>query len=268
MKIIRFTCLNIANIISIILSSRMRRVLQYVSDLHVDSYPMGKHPLFLNKVSDTLLICGDIGSPKHPNYALFCKYLSNEFNKIFVVPGNHEYDLSSCYCPTKVKESKQILKDILADHKIGLLDNSHYEIDKDVFIYGATLWSNPDENSVDYMNRRFDNERFQEHKKQHKIEVEMIEKFIQENYSKKIILGTHMCPTPRLIEQKYYTKQGKPSQWFSTDLESKFMLENGPVIACIAGHTHSNYETTINGVFCAVNADHKDGIMNTKCIMY
>ena len=234
----------------------MKRTLQYVSDLHVDRFSIGILPK-LNIQSNNILICGDLGSPKHQNFSLFCNYLKNEFDKVFFVPGNHEYDTSSCFCPKKVQEYKPYLLEILDKYNINNLDCRHYNLDKNTIIGGCTLWSNP------MNNMNVSHERFTQHKTLHNLEVNWIKDLIKNNSNKQIIIGTHFCPSPKLIETKFY-KNNQPSDWFHTNLE-QIMVK--PVIGWFAGHSHSNMKLKINNIVCGINAYHKDKI-NSDVFLY
>jgi hypothetical protein len=226
----------------------MKRVLQYVSDIHVDYLHHSKLPR-LKALSPHLLICGDIGNPKHPNFSTFLKNIKSDFDKIYFVPGNHEYDTSSCFSSTKAVEFKSFLYENLDKYNINLLDCSHYEIDKDTVIGGCTLWSNPSKNLYN-----ISKERYNEHIMLHRFEKDWLSAFINKYSNKKIIIGTHFVHTPKLIEKKYYINN-EPSDWFHTNLEE---MIKSPVIGWFCGHTHSNIEININDVICGVNYGFKE----------
>ena len=116
----------------------MRRILQYVSDIHVDNLPIDRIPI-LKAVAQDLLICGDIGDPRHKNFSTFLKNIQPDYNRIFVVPGNHEYNTSSCFSSKNAIQMRPYLYEALDKYNINLLDCSHYELDKDIIIGGCTL---------------------------------------------------------------------------------------------------------------------------------
>jgi hypothetical protein len=62
---------------------------QYISNLHLDLYPLG---LFdIDAIAPYLLLAGDIGNPYQKKYELFLENISKKFEKIFIISGNHEY---------------------------------------------------------------------------------------------------------------------------------------------------------------------------------
>jgi hypothetical protein len=223
----------------------MRKSLQYISDLHIDRLPIGKIPK-IKPISETILISGDIGSILHPNFKYFFKYLNNEFHRIYFVPGNHEYDTSSCFSQIKYNIYQPQLEDLAKSHNINLLNCQKYNLDDNTIIAGTTLWSNPDYK----LNHQSDNE-FNKHITQHQQEVQWLKNLINNNPNKKIIIGTHFVPTVKLIEPKYYINN-KPSKWFYTNLE---YLIKEPIIGWFCGHSHSNIITHINNVKCGINID-------------
>lgn len=226
----------------------MRRALQYISDLHVDY--LNKVPK-LRPIAADLLICGDIGDPRHKNFSTFLKNIQGDFSRIFLIPGNHEYDTSSCYSNKKVIELRPYLYEALDKHHINLLDCTHFELDKDVIIGGCTLWSNPLKNLYNITK-----DRYEEHLKIHKLEKKFLQELINNNKQKKLIIGTHFVHTPQLIEKKYYINN-QPSDWFHTNLEE--MIKE-PIIGWFCGHTHSNIKININKVTCGVNHGFKEEV--------
>lgn len=226
----------------------MKRILQYVSDLHVDYLPAYKIPK-LKACAPNLLICGDVGHPRHQNFSTFFKNIKSDFDKIYFVPGNHEYDTSSCFCSKKAVEMRPFMYEVLDKYNINLLDCCHYKLDKDTIIAGCTLWSNPSKNLYN-----ISKERHNEHIMLHRFEKDWLSAFIKKYSDKKLIIGTHFVHTPKLIEEKYY-KNNEPSDWFHTNLES--MIES-PIIGWFCGHTHSNIKININDVACGVNTGFKE----------
>lgn len=71
--------------------------IRYFSDLHLEFIKPHKIQNFLKNISpgiDEICICaGDIGNPLHSDkhYDIFMNFISKNFKKTFVIPGNHEY---------------------------------------------------------------------------------------------------------------------------------------------------------------------------------
>jgi len=230
-----------------------KNTLQYLSDLHIDRLPIGKFNKILPKSPD-ILLCGDIGNPKHKNYELFLEYLKYNFNRVFIVPGNHEYNTSSCFSQKQYNIHKPILDELFYKYNIYNLDCEHYNLNNNTIIAGATLWSNPD-----YNNRRLRYNTYNNHINKHKKDLDWINNLINKT-NKKIIMATHFIPTMKLIEPRFYDKYtNKPSKWFYTDLE---YLIKDPIIFWIAGHSHSIIDIKINNITCTINVNCESKILS------
>jgi Icc-related predicted phosphoesterase len=208
----------------------------YVSDVHVDCYQKNELYPIVNKTSNYLLVAGDIGVADHPNVDKFLSHISFLYNLVFIVPGNHEYDLGLQWKNEQVNKYTPILQNICNKYEnIWLLNGNVSYMIEGVPIIGTTLWTDSQfYKSIDHNN---------EHKKQ----VEWLSKEISKN--KNIIVITHHLPSKQLMDKKYLTHPTLPGYY--TDLE---YLIKPPVKAWICGHSHSRLNKIINGVYCGVNA--------------
>ena len=113
--------------------------LQYISDLH-ENYPLVK------PIAEYIAIIGDVTSPFDSNYEKYLSYLSQNFQAVFVVMGNHEYYGSIFKDAEKKMEEKcnQFTNVFLLNNKSVLVNGT--------LIVGSTLWSNINEESFIYLN--------------------------------------------------------------------------------------------------------------------
>lgn len=225
-----------------------RHVLQYVSDLHVDMKPEGYVP-DIKVDSDKLVICGDIGIPTHTNFELLFENVSKKFERVYFVPGNHDYDSGPLFESKKYNKYSPIIEYFCNKHKnIYCLDNKTVDIDDTYTLAGSTLWSRP---VLDWSKHNYF-DKYHRHLKEHENSVRWIQDVIAKtDGDKKLIIATHFVPSYALIENKYRTGGKTRSSWFYTELE--FMI-NMPVHAWICGHTHSRLSMYINNIYCGVNA--------------
>jgi len=216
---------------------------QYCSDVHVDTYKYFSDVPTIIPNAPNLLIAGDLGVPTHKNVYKFLKMTSNNFNMVYYTPGNHEYDCSVVFDERKYYRYKQQIRQLcnLFDNVI-LLDNNSYEHNDDIVIIGTTLWSKPLTIFTDEHKRHFN---------EHLEAVNFIEQSKKQFFNKKIILLTHFIPTKKLIEPKYLSRGENTTSFFATNLEH---IITKPIVACVAGHSHSCLETTVNGIPCMLNA--------------
>ena len=104
---------------------------QIVSDMHIDINSWSKSNLLIKGSAELLIIAGDIA---HNNYYAYMEYLTllkKNYNKIIVVPGNHEYygdDLNN---------SLSFLKE---ENDIVIGNNVKYIYNNQIFFL-STLWS-------------------------------------------------------------------------------------------------------------------------------
>jgi hypothetical protein len=237
---------------------RKKHTLQYISDLHVDIH---KTIPKINVKSKYLAICGDIGNPKSRYWDETMCDVSKKFEKIFFVPGNHDYDLGCIYKKENDKYWTPIMSEICNKYKnIYLIDKTeHFLEEENIIIGGCTLWSD-----ISLYNKIMERNYYEESMKEHKSQVKWLSEFIKKNPNKKKVVLTHFVPTFKLIEEKYKKMYPKKINFFATNLEN-LMCES--IIAWLSGHTHSVIDHKINGVYCGINAYGYEKRENTDCVI-
>jgi predicted MPP superfamily phosphohydrolase len=200
--------------------------LQYISDIHLEKR------LIIPTIpvaGNYLALLGDIGSPYKDSYKEFLKYTSDNWEKVFLISGNHEYYQKGKYNQEDVDEQiKNVVK---------LFKNVYY-LNQDVYtlynynIMGCTLWSTPYIKHTKHLNWLKNN---------------------INNYNKVIVL-THFLPSYKLILPKFINHN---PTYYASDLE---YLIKEPVKWWLCGHTHINHTTTINSIDVCVNAYGHDDI--------
>lgn len=228
--------------------------IQYVSDVHVDykNYIPNIKP-----EAKYLVVCGDLGVPTHDNVKKFININSKQFERIFIVAGNHDYGCSAVYNDKHIDFYKKTLQNECNIYdNVHFLDKTHYALTQNIMIAGTTLWS-----SSKYI---LDSIRRIDHNNEHRDNVKWIEMICNVYPNKQIIMATHYVPTFQLIEPKYLKHGIKNTSVFATDLEH---LIKKPIAGWLCGHTHSVLEKEINGVYCGVNAlGHSNNECETKII--
>jgi predicted phosphodiesterase len=127
----------------------------YVSDLHLETRNNENRNKILSKIIKSkdktryVLICGDLGYPFEPYYFVFLEKLSQVFEKIFLIAGNHEY-----YKPKEkkfdlngLKEWIEYVNNYIRENKpenVIFLQDTYYELDNGVILYGSTYWTDGD----------------------------------------------------------------------------------------------------------------------------
>ncbi len=203
--------------------------LQYISDIHLEKH--SSFPLIKPK-SNYLALLGDIGHPRKSLYNDFLKYCSINWNKVFLISGNHEHYGSGMSTDTDINNI------VFKYNNVYYLNNSTFILDN-YLILGTTLWYKP-----------LGNERnFKEIDKKHDNSLTFLRNNL--NSSKNIIVLSHYLPSYKLIVPKYHTAFYKPLQYrYATDLE--YMIKP-PIKAWLCGHSHSQINMNINRVYCGIN---------------
>ncbi len=230
--------------------------LQYISDIHLErrsSFPL------IKPRSNYLALLGDIGHPRKPLYNDFLKYCSINWNKVFLISGNHEHYDSG------LSTDSDINNIVSKYNNVYYLNNSKINVDN-YLILGTTLWYKPLEKDRNYqiINKKHDDSlEFLHHNldfSSAKIDREDQDPPLNLNSSNKnVIVLSHHLPSYKLIIPKYHTPFYKPLQYrYATNLE--YMIKP-PVKAWLCGHSHSQVEMTIPvasrpprlGVYCGIN---------------
>ena len=222
--------------------------IRYFSDLHLEFIKPNEIELFLRKIppgiDEICILAGDIGNPYKTNYDIFMKFISKNFKKTFVIPGNHEY-----YNKTKtIQETNDFMKNYFQKfNNISFLNNNYEKYNNYCFI-GTTLWSkvtNP-KYEINDMNRipNFD---YIEYNKLNMLSVAFLEDTLHNNDNCVII--THHIPSESLVDIKYKNKQMfQYNQWFYCNMDNLIETKKDKIKCWIYGHTHTPSNVIINGI--------------------
>lgn len=255
----------------------MPRILRYVSDLHLELCPTIYHPklvsLWTMKQTKNyqfyLALLGDIGNPFNDNLKNFLEKIASKYQKIFYVPGNHEYynykmdkNRSKTEFDTKLKEICGCFTNVI------LMNNSTYDLEN-VKIIGSTLWSHIPDTASEYIKQTINDyhliKKLDTNNELINItpndtnnwnieSIDFIKKEIQ-NATKPCIVLTHHAPLFSnditeifLADPKYLNS--KNNYAFHNNLRD---LIKSPVCAWMYGHTHYAGRFKLNGVIVASN---------------
>ena len=128
---------------------------QLASDIHLELLHESTKQKLLKYIENiiiptaqNLILAGDIGHSHRPNYKYFINWCSENFKRVFVISGNHEYYTTS----SMMKKHTYTIKDI--DHRLQEVCNEFdnvYFLQKDRFefieynvkyiILGCTFWA-------------------------------------------------------------------------------------------------------------------------------
>jgi predicted phosphodiesterase len=238
--------------------------LQIISDAHLEVNNC--FPEFEVK-GDYLALCGDIGTPGLQLYQKFLEYVSERYQHVFVIAGNHEY----YHAHHTMEEIDHMLYEVTQRYNnVHYLQNEAIEINGITFV-GSTLWSNVSGTEAlveagvnDYKrikrkvfdydwNRGITLPTYKRlHIKPsdtlalHRKAVDFLEQEILKH--DKVVILTHHLPTFKNIDPQYVNALINTA--YATNLE--YMIR-APLLLWAHGHSHHFMDTQINGVRVVCN---------------
>lgn len=221
---------------------------QYASDLHLEFYDNYTFENFIKPSAEILFLLGDIGNPDSIIYQNFIQDCSNNFNKVFLIAGNHEY-----YSGKNIKDIDLIIKNICTKYNnVIFLNNDIYELNDDYVLIGTTLWSNLSQNEM--VDLIFSSNDFLKIKNEGKnLDFNTVNSFFKNNVrwlednlkkiiDKKIIILTHHLPSYKCINKKY--NQNRTNSAYASNLD--YLFSKYKINYWFFGHTHTSVNMNIN----------------------
>jgi DNA repair exonuclease SbcCD nuclease subunit len=239
--------------------------MQVISDLHLEFYVTPRLRDFVTKTTAKILcIAGDLGIPYLESYDSFLKECSEEYEKTFIITGNHEYyQHKNKSNLLTINDTNDLIKNITSKYNnIWFLNNDHHVLDDKKIILGTTLWTNIPEQYRYYAKRSMNDYKQSYYLKDeylenitpnytsllHEDNVKWLKERLEEFKDKEVIIMTHHLPSFKMIAKKY---QNNPINYcFATDLED---LLSPNIKYWISGHTHDPIDVKIKNVRCIVN---------------
>lgn len=229
---------------------------QYASDLHLErpdnSRYLKHHPLIPS--AEVLILAGDIGIMGSDNFVKhpFWNFVSDNFDRTLVVPGNHEffgkYDINSI----PQGEVSAIRSNVTMHYNDTLRIG-------DVDFILSTLWSeisaeNYEEisNIMGDFHRIYDGKKLleqQRYNREHKRCLNYIKDAVKSSDSEKIVVVSHHVPSFELVAQEYLGSIYNEA--FTVELNE--FIESTRINFWIYGHSHRNIDNTIGQTCCLCN---------------
>jgi len=215
--------------------------IQYCSDLHLE-FAENKNFLKQNPikpVGDILLLAGDIlPFCQIKKHADFFNYISDNFQAVYWIPGNHEY-----YRSDAIERSASFSEKI--KDNVFLLNNSSV-VHEHIKIIFSTLWSkiSPihelqiERNMSDFHVISYDKHKFSvlQYNKLYEQNINYLKSELSKKHIGKTVVVTHHVPTFLNYPEQY--KTSVLNEAFATELFD-FIELSGPDF-WIYGHHHSN----------------------------
>lgn len=214
---------------------------QYVSDLHLEC----RDDDFLFEIKRNapyLILAGDIGDPHKPNYTNFLKCVSDLFDEVFLISGNHEYYNNQ---GRTIDETDEHILNIckFCFTNVHFLQNTSYAIpNSDIIIFGATFWTKTDPEYFYILARDVNDYKcipkftIKMCNNLHTQSVNKLQLLCEQQSSpnKKFVVISHHLPHTSLINPKYDDSPLNSS--YASDID---IIQNEKrIVASVYGHTH------------------------------
>jgi predicted MPP superfamily phosphohydrolase len=128
--------------------------IQYISDIHLDINESSNFSNLLKPAGDVLILAGDISSPLYHKLPKFLKWCHEHWDKVILVPGNHEYyNTKGKYNMIEVEKT---LENICQETGIIFAQKSVISLRSDLHLLACTLWSDINGAEITVRNRMSD----------------------------------------------------------------------------------------------------------------
>jgi predicted phosphohydrolase len=215
-------------------------MLRYFSDLHLEANNISKIISRIKpRTNEICILAGDIYSKKTPDS--FFKFINNNFEKTFIIAGNHEYFNKD----KTVEETNIFISEYFQQYKNISFLNNQYEYYNNYCFVGTTLWTQI-KNTTKKNNiiKDFDSIKYNQLHNNNKL-------FLHDtlNNQSNCVIITHHIPSFSLIDPIYQVPKYQPlQQYFYCDMDD-FIITNKNKIKCwIYGHTHMPSNKIIEGI--------------------
>lgn len=219
----------------------MKMEFQYVSDIHME---MGAPVRPIARRAPYLILAGDLGDPSDAKYAELLRAVSEEFDTVFVLTGNHEY-----YTRRVVLSGRAHLYAVDAQVReicarfpnVVFLQNSAHDVPgTDVTVIGSTLWSHVVAHEARDVTKTIADYRLIPGfdvalcNQLHAEATGALEALIAARRGRRIVVVTHHMPRTSLIDARY--RSCGLNSAFASDVAC---ASDDGVAAWVYGHTHT-----------------------------
>lgn len=230
----------------------------YISDVHLELYKTDFPVIRGAYTNDILIIAGDLLILRNiDTYKPFLVSLSKKFNKIYWIPGNHEYWGSS-----NLETFEEIATNIKSWLKTNKLHNIIFDkhiVDHENKLVGCTLWT-----SLNSGNERvisMASEVMNDYVNMSRTPYDLLEQFkldyyfLRDNVGEGYTVFTHHAPSYTSV---FSTSKEPVRHFYASNLE-EFVIKKKPKY-WIHGHIHKSQDYLIKNTRVLANPHGYNGI--------
>lgn len=238
---------------------------QYMSDLHLEK--QGYRRLEIHRAAPYLILAGDIGNIKdYAEYFAFLEHLCQLFDRVFLIPGNHEF--FHLDRPEAQKLAAQMQSDL--GERFVWMDRGKVDIeinDQTIVLLGCTLHSRIAKTAYQQVQKeiqdfsRIGSWRIEDHNAEHEKDRKWLKSQLsgisKSQPEARVVVATHFPPTwDGTSDPKFEEKPTK--SFFGSKTLNDFQSWRGcdQVTHWIFGHTHWNAKLVARDMLLVSNQGH------------
>lgn len=235
--------------------------IQIFSDLHIERWhAVPKLPV----LAKYLILAGDICPLHHPHFFPFLSDCSTHWEKVFYVPGNHEYHSDKMNYEMLDAEYHQKICNAFGN--VFFLNNESAHLKDDIYVFGSVFWTQPcfshSTTAREYLGD-YQHISYFDPVRRHVVplsvafvrdlsdaSMEALKTHLTKHSDDQTIVVTHFPPIREAVSLPVSPFQPSVLQnYFSWPQETIHGLPHVSTIRCwISGHTHYSYDLTYEGV--------------------
>jgi predicted phosphohydrolase len=224
---------------------------QIISDIHLEKKKYNNNILYHPIKADNLILAGDIGNPLKYNYKDYLKFCSNNYKRIFLISGNHEYWHNT------IEDTDNLIKQICSSfNNVFYLNNNFFEFEENfrkVKLFGGIMWSYVNNSNI-YSTDNILIKNFNFHKR-NSIFINTLNNILSKNVD---IIITHHAPSYYIIDNKY--KGFHNNSLFANNLD--FLLNKNTYWICGHLHEYNNLHKYNNLIINCCHDNYEEKIIN------
>ncbi|KAL2849596.1 putative calcineurin-like phosphoesterase [Aspergillus pseudoustus] len=230
--------------------------LQILSDIHLEA-TNAYETFSIPPCSPYLILAGDVGRLiDYDAYLSFLQRQTAQFERVFLVLGNHEFCDKSF--EESIKKAQQLASEPALNGRLILLHRGRYDIpDSNVTILGCTLWSSIADDKAEGIRykvqdfQKIQDWSIQAHNEAHRQDLSWLKdqvRRVREEGDRKIVVITHHAPMTKQTSAPQHKDSPVASAFGSDLLASRKMKEWEGVQLWVYGHTHFSTDFEKSGI--------------------